>query len=99
MNNFIITYRIKGDETYQPRYDSFIRCLKEIGGQTFWNETSSFYAIRACMTAEALCAVLCSETGFDCARDAVVVLDTKNRNMASSGAIQDRQLLIDCLGF
>lgn len=99
MNNFIITYRIKGDETYQHRYDSFIRRLKEIGGQTFWNETSSFYAIRACMTAQTLCAALCSDTGFDCSRDAVVVLDTTNRDVASSGAIQDRELLSDCLGF
>lgn len=99
MNNFIITYRIKGDETYQARYDSFIRRMKEIGGQTFWNETSSFYAIRADMTAETLCAVLCNDTGFDCARDAVVVLDITNQGLASSGVIQNRELLSECIGF
>lgn len=99
MNNFIITYRIKADETYQTRYDSFIRRMKEIGGQTFWNETSSFYAIRADLSAEALCAALCKETGFDCVRDAVVVIDTTNHDLVSSGAIQNRELLTDCIGF
>lgn len=98
MNNFIITYRIKSDETYQARYDSFIRKVKEAGGQAFWNETSSFYALRACITAEALCTVLCRETGFDCCRDAVVVIDTKSRSLATSGAIHDLELLSECLG-
>ncbi|WP_188035983.1 hypothetical protein [Pseudomonas sp. EZ-C24] len=98
-NNFIITYRIRSDETYQARYDSFIRTLKASGDQKFWNETSSFFALGAKMTAQELCYDLCNKTGFNCATDMVVVLDTSNRELASSGVIQDPELLSDCLGF
>lgn len=99
MNHFIVTYRIKGDETYQARYDSFIRKLKEGSDQVYWNETSSFYAMASDMSAKELCASLCNDTGFDCCKDAVVVIDTVNRTSASSGAIGDSKLLMECLGF
>lgn len=98
MNHFIITYRIKSDDSYQARYDSFIRRLKEASGRIFWNETSSFYAMRAAITAEALCDDLCRGSGFDCAKDAVVVIDTTNRVLATSGAVQNQELLTECLG-
>ncbi len=99
MNHFIITYRIKRDEMYQARYDSFIRKVKEAGGQTFWNETSSFYAIQSDKSAATLCKQLCAETGFDCTKDSVVVINTTCKAMASSGAIQNKELLAKCIGF
>lgn len=99
MNHLIITYRIKGDETYQVRYDSFIRKLKETGGQLFWNETSSFYALTSSATADELCRALCADTGFECGKDAVVVIDITNKTTASSGTIQNRELLQACIGF
>ncbi len=99
MNHFIITYRIKHDEAYQGRYDSFIRRVKEFSPDAFWNETSSFYALTAAATAAELCHALCAETGFDCTKDSVVVIDTTSRSMATSGAIQNRGLLEQCVGF
>jgi hypothetical protein len=98
MAHFIITYRIKHDDTYQVRYDSFVKKLKDVSGQTFWNETSSFYAIEACTTAKELCRKLCADTGFECATDAVVVIDTSNGLMATSGAIRDLEMLKQCMG-
>ncbi len=98
MINFMITYRIKHDETYQTRYDAFIKKLKDAAGNVHWNETSSFYALRACTTAKDLCRDLCADTSFNCATDSVVVIDLSNQLMASSGAIRDRDLLANCLG-
>ena len=99
MNHFIITYRIKHDDSYQGRYDAFVRKIKGFSPDLFWNETSSFYALQSEATARDICQVLCNNTGFDCAKDSVVVIDTTNRDLATSGAIQDPARLKACIGF
>ena len=99
MNHFIITYRIKHDESYQGRYDAFVRKIKGFSPDSFWNETSSFYALQSEASARDICQVLCNSTGFDCAKDSVVVLDTTNRELATSGAIKEPARLKASIGF
>jgi hypothetical protein len=99
MKHFIITYRIKHDDSYQGRYDAFIKRIKALSPDAFWNETSSFYALRTEESAQEICRSLCHDTGFDCTKDSVVVLDTSNHEMATSGAIQDLARLKACVGF
>ncbi|MDI2590325.1 hypothetical protein NYP20_14110 [Pseudomonas sp. N3-W] len=99
MDHFIITYRIKHDDSYRTRYDAFIRRIKALSPDAFWNETSSFYALQSGEDAQEICRALCKDTDFDCTRDSVVVLNTTRRNMATSGAIQDMTRLKACIGF
>jgi hypothetical protein len=101
MAHFIISFRIKSDATYQDRYASFTSRVYEIGGgsPSVWEETSSFFAIRADGTAASVCSDLYLKTDFDSTKDLMVVIDLDKREKATKGEIKYLSTLAACLGF
>ncbi|KAI2693224.1 hypothetical protein [Pseudomonas sp. TNT3] len=99
MNQFIITYTIKRDYSFGSRNDAFIRSLKTLAPNSFWSETASFCALQSGASAREICYLLCKDTGFDCTKDSVVVIDTTNYELVTRGDIQDLTLLEACVGF
>lgn len=99
MGNFVVTFRFKADETYQDRYDSFVKKVQEIAKTYPWSETSSFYALEADETAASLCSRLYLETEFDATKDLMLVVDVKNQQKATKGEVKYPSLLNAGLGF
>jgi hypothetical protein len=101
MAHFIISFRIKSDSDYQNRYESFRRRVETIstGIGGVWEETSSFYAIQARNTAQGLCNDLYLNTEFDPSKDIMLVIDVKNQEKATKGAIEYPNSLDSALGF
>lgn len=101
MTHFVISFRIKSDASYQERYDSFIKRVYEIGGEApaVWEETSSFFAIRASGNAASVCSDLYFKTEFDSAKDLMVVIDLDKGEKATKGEIKYLATLTACLGF
>lgn len=100
MGHFVITFRFKYDSTYDDRYDSFKKRMEEIS-QSFWKQTSSFYAIQAEGTAESICYDLYLHTNFMDAKDMMVVVDLDRKKKAYRGDDLKDELakLEKCLGF
>jgi hypothetical protein len=98
MGHFVITFRIKSDDTYQDRYDSFTKKVNEIADK-FWEETSSFYAISASGTAQSICDKLYFETDFIESWDQVLVIDLDRKEKALRGPDMYPNTLAACLGF
>lgn len=102
MAHFIVTFRIKNDDTYQDRYDTFVAKAKELAWLAPWDETTSFLAFRAsdsALTAASLCDSLYYGSGFSSAKDLMVVVDLDRREKATKGLIQYEALLDAGLGF
>lgn len=101
MANFIISFRIHSDSTYQERYASFVQRVHEIGGGVgaVWEETSSFFALRAEGSADDLCDNLYFSTLFDASKDAMLVIDLGARRKAMKGKLSYPNTLTTCLGF
>ncbi len=98
MGHFVITFRFEYDGSYQERYDSFTKKVKEIATSK-WEETSSFYAIEAPGTAESIRDTLYYKTGFMESKDQMVVIDLDNRVKAIKGDVKYPNTLEKCLGF
>lgn len=101
MAHFIISFRIKSDTSYQSRYDSFTSRVAEIASRDggAWEETSSFFAIKANYTAERLCDDLYLNSEFSAALDIMIVIDLDRREKATKGEIQYPNTLGANLGF
>ncbi|MDH4871992.1 hypothetical protein [Pseudomonas sp. BN515] len=99
MGHFIITFRIKNDAGYQSRYESFTKKVSELATEGCWEETSSFYALRAKGTASSICSDLYLYTEFDSTKDKMVVIDLDNQEKATKGAIEYPATLEASLGF
>ena len=99
MAHFIISFRIKSDDTYQERYDSFIQRIAEISKEGAWEETSSFYALEADGNAESVCQDLWLKSKFNAHLDVMLVIDVHNREKATKGEIKYPNTLARCLGF
>lgn len=101
MAHFIISFRIKNDETYQERYKSFTSKVIEIAGSSgaVWDETSSFYIMRAMTSAQDLCSTLYLGSDFNSAKDIMVVIDVDNREKATKGPLEWPAVLESTLGF
>lgn len=99
MNNFIVTFKIKSDATYQKRYDSFVDQIKEIAGHIQWDETTSFYCFQADASAEGLCQTLYIKSDFDATKDIMAVIDISNKKLATKGPLVYPGLLSLQLGF
>jgi hypothetical protein len=99
--NFIISFRIKQDEDYQNRYTSFVTAVHAAGGGmgAVWEETSSFFALRANHTAASLCNHLYVSSGFNATKDEMLVVDLSAREMATKGPLKYLSTLEACLGF
>ncbi|KYO85144.1 hypothetical protein LT19_05178 [Pseudomonas aeruginosa] len=50
MANFIVTFQIKADDTYQSRYSSFKKKINELTSYKHWDETTSFYCFELSST-------------------------------------------------
>ncbi|ASN67506.1 hypothetical protein 9F7_35 [uncultured Caudovirales phage] len=98
MGHFVITFRFEYDGSYQERYDSFTKKVREIASAQ-WEETSSFYAIEASGTAESIRDTLYFQTGFMESKDQMVVIDLDNRVKAIKGNVKYTSTLARCLGF
>lgn len=98
MGHFVITFRIKSDETYQDRYESFTKKVREIS-EKFWEETSSFYAIKSTGTAQSVCDQLYFETDFTESKDQMLVIDLVKNEKALRGPDMYPNTLGACLGF
>jgi hypothetical protein len=101
MANFIVTFRIKADDDYQSRYDSFVAKAHELAGSpgSTWEETSSFLAFDAPGTAEEVCQKLYFGSDFNASKDVMLVIDLTRRQKASQGNIRYPNMLEACLGF
>lgn len=98
MGHFVITFRIKSDDTYQARYDDFTKKVKEIA-EKFWEETSSFYSIKASGTAQSICDQLYFETDFAESKDQMLIIDLEKNEKALRGPDMYPNTLAACLGF
>lgn len=98
MGHFVITFRIKSDDTYQDRYNSFTEKVSEIADDR-WDETSSFYAIQAKGTAQSICDLLYFETDFIETRDMMLIIDLDKNEKAFRGPNDYPRTLEKCLGF
>ncbi len=101
MAHFIISFRIKSDESYQQRYESFTSKVIEIAGSSgaVWDETSSFYIMKAPTTAQDLCTTLYLGSDFNSTKDIMVVIDVDNREKATKGPLKWPGVLDSTLGF
>ena len=98
MGHFVITFRIKSDDDYQERYESFTGKVSEIATKK-WEETSSFYAIEAIGTAESICSDLYIYSEFNSTKDLMVVIDLDRKEKAVKGDAEYPYTLSSCLGF
>jgi hypothetical protein len=98
MGHFVITFRIKSDDTYQDRYDSFTKKINELADK-LWDETSSFYAVKAKGSAQSICDSLYFETDFVESRDLMLVVDLDKNEKAFRGPNEYPNTLEACLGF
>ncbi|MFV9496464.1 hypothetical protein ACNUI6_00885 [Pseudomonas aeruginosa] len=46
MANFIVTFQIKADDTYQSRYSSFKKKINELTNYKHWDEDNLFLLLR-----------------------------------------------------
>ncbi|KSO59682.1 hypothetical protein APB06_03310 [Pseudomonas aeruginosa] len=99
MANFIVTFQIKADDTYQSRYSSFKKKINELTSYKHWDETTSFYCFELDYTAQRLCSELYTGSEFNATKDIMVVIDVSNREKATKGPIQYPALLDSYLGF
>jgi hypothetical protein len=101
MTHFIISFRIKSDESYQQRYESFKSKVVAIAGSSgaVWDETSSFYILKAVNTAQGLCSDLYLGSDFNSTKDIMVVIDVDNRQKATKGPLEWPGVLESTLGF
>ena len=101
MAHFIITFRIKSDDEYQERYDSFTKKVIEIAGSSgaVWDETSSFYSLKASTTAGHLCNSLYLGSEFNSQKDIMLVIDLDNREKATLGPVRWPGVLDSTVGF
>lgn len=98
MANFILTFRLKQNSTYQSRYESFVKKVKEIAPKWIWEETSSFYAFETDGSADSVCHDLYYGTSFDEDTDLMVILDVGARKFATRGRIENLSQLKVALG-
>lgn len=98
MANFVLTFRLKKNASYQQRYDSFVEKVQEIAPEWIWEETSSFYAFEAEGSAESVCQALYYGSSFDASTDLMVVLDVHEKMFATKGAIENLARLKIALG-
>lgn len=98
MGNFILTFRLKNDSTYQRRYDSLVEKIREIAPKWLWEETSSFYAFEAEGTADSVCHDLHYGSSFDPEMDIMVIVDIGKKQFAAKGKIESPSQLKVALG-
>ena len=98
MGHFVITFRIKSDDEYHKRYESFTERVSKIATRK-WEETSSFYAIEADGTAESICTDLYVLSDFNATKDQMVVIDLDLKQKAVKGVLEYPYTLDSCLGF
>lgn len=99
MANFIVTFQIKSDESYQRRYSSFVRRMNEVSNGDRWDETTSFNAFESDMTAEELCLALDAGSEFDSTKDIMVVIDLSTKRRVTAGPIKRPDDLEELVGF
>jgi hypothetical protein len=99
MTHFIVTFSIKSDSDYHSRYSSFTKRVGEIATDGTWEETTSFYALRAAGTASSVCTDLYVNSEFDATKDKMVVIDLDKREKATKGEISYPNSLEAALGF
>jgi len=99
MANFIVTFQIKSDDTYQKRYNSFIRKVNELTNYEHWDETTSFLCFETSSSAEGVCSSLYVGSDFDATKDIMVVIDVSNKKRATKGPLKYPSLLESYLGF
>lgn len=102
MPHFIVTFRIKNDDTYQKRYDSLVDKAKELAESSPWQETTSFIAFKSKSpfeTAASICSSLYTGSDFSEAKDIMVVIDLDAKKKATKGKIEYPYTLTGALGF
>ena len=100
MANFVITFRIAADNSYQSRYNSFIAAVADVSaGASIWQETSSFYALVANGTAQTVCDQIYFGSEFDASKDQMVVVSLSDQEWASRGEVKYPYSLSASLGF
>lgn len=100
MANFILTFRIKDDATYQDRYDSLLEQLYSIAPRPgVWEETSSFIAFAYDGSLDDVHSALYFQSSFSPSKDTMVIVDLSNRRKIAAGVIKYEATLDKCLGF
>lgn len=100
MENFILTFRIKADETYQDRYDSLLEQLYAIApSPKVWEETSSFVAFEYSGSLDDVHTRLYLYSKFSSTKDTMVIIDLTNRRKIAAGVVKYEATLDRCLGF
>lgn len=98
MGHFLVTFRFGAGATYSDRYKSFVDKIEEIS-EYVWDETSSFYAIKASGTAESICDLLYFDTQFSPSKDMMVVIDLDRKEKSTRGELLYPDTLDTCIGF
>lgn len=101
MANFIISFRIASDSSYQTRYNSFVSAVHQAAGglEHVWEETSSFFALEANETAASLCDQLYYGSDLLESKDEILVIDVSRRQWTSKGDLKYLTTLKSALGF
>lgn len=101
MPNFIVSFRLASDSTYQERYESLDARVHEIaqgGVGNTWEETSSMYIFIAEGNAQSICDDLYFQTKVDESKDQLLVIDVSRRQHAERG-VKYPNTLAKVLGF
>ena len=72
---FVISFEIKDDDTYDDRYKSLTKKIESLG--LYWDETTSFYAVRSEETAKSIGQTLFVDTEVNSSKDHLLVIDTQ----------------------
>jgi hypothetical protein len=85
MANFLVSFRIESDATYQDRYDSLDKAMKTLALEPPWEETSSLYVFAAIGNANSVCASLYHNSLLLESKDQLLVIDLGERKHETRG--------------
>jgi hypothetical protein len=99
MANFLVSFRLEENSTYQVRYDSLMEEINKLRtSTTVWDETTSLCIFEANGTAASVCEHLYLTSKVMCPPDILVVVDVGQRTVAQKGC-KYPSLLKGYLGF
>lgn len=98
MANFLVSFRIAYDDTYQDRYDSLKEQIDIVALDGVWEETSSVYVFQANGTADSVGGHLYMHSKLSAITDKLLVIELLNRTHVQYGC-QYPHTLRTALGF
>jgi hypothetical protein len=92
MSLFAITFRIHYDTTYDERYDSVVKAIKELTTSTYWAEPTSFFLIESDGVSADVANAIDSNSQLAPSKDLLVVINLSQKGYKGIGHITDSDL-------